>query len=75
MIPFVRELLKRKTRVILCANSEPSLNDVTFSELVEVIEHTTQVCDIIKQNYLSKNLICLESGQKGCCLNFLNIDE
>jgi hypothetical protein len=34
MVPFARELLRRGTRVILTANSDPALNDITHVELV-----------------------------------------
>jgi len=75
VIPFVRELLRNNTTVILVANSEPSLNDVTYPELVAIIEETAEICPIVKDNYVSNNLVLRESGQKCCCLNFLNIDE
>ena len=35
MIPFVRELLRRGTEVVLAANETPSINDVTARELRE----------------------------------------
>jgi type II pantothenate kinase len=38
MIPFCRELLIRGTRVMMAANSAPSLNDVTALELVDLLE-------------------------------------
>jgi type II pantothenate kinase len=38
IMPFARMLLQRGTRVILTANSAASLNDVTYEELVELIE-------------------------------------
>lgn len=75
VIPFIRELLKRQTKVILCANSEPSLNDVTYLELVGILNEAADSCTIIKSSLASKNLMLRESGQKGCCLNFLNLDE
>ena len=37
MLPLCRELLRRGTEVILAANSAPSLNDVTASELRELL--------------------------------------
>lgn len=37
MLPFCRELLRRGTRVILTANSAPSLNDVTAMELSDLL--------------------------------------
>ncbi|XWS39657.1 hypothetical protein CRYUN_Cryun18bG0073900 [Craigia yunnanensis] len=37
ILPFARELLQRRTQVVLAANDLPSINDVTYSELVEII--------------------------------------
>lgn len=39
MLPLARELLKRGTEVILTANTQASLNDVTHAELVELVDH------------------------------------
>lgn len=75
VLPFARELLKRKTKVILCANAEPSLNDVTYTELVEIIDRCCSECDIINQAYKSGKLLVYENGQYGCCLNFLSIPQ
>lgn len=75
VIPFVRELLRRNTKVILCANSEPSLNDVTHDELKGIVEEAARSCSIIKSCLRSKSLVVRESGQKGCCLNFLDVNE
>ncbi|OIW07876.1 hypothetical protein TanjilG_19977 [Lupinus angustifolius] len=37
ILPFARELLRRGSQVVLAANDLPSINDVTYSELVEII--------------------------------------
>ncbi|KAI3864640.1 hypothetical protein MKX03_009160 [Papaver bracteatum] len=37
ILPFARELLRCGTQVVLAANDLPSINDVTYSELVEII--------------------------------------
>ncbi|RDX78762.1 hypothetical protein CR513_40914, partial [Mucuna pruriens] len=37
ILPFARELLQRGSQVILTANDLPSLNDVTYPELIEII--------------------------------------
>ncbi|KAL3383262.1 hypothetical protein AABB24_002654 [Solanum stoloniferum] len=37
ILPFTRELLRHGTQVILAANDLPSINDVTYPELVEII--------------------------------------
>ncbi|XP_068648040.1 damage-control phosphatase At2g17340-like [Aristolochia californica] len=37
ILPFARELLRRGTQVVLAANDLPSINDVTYSELLEIV--------------------------------------
>ncbi|XP_061339020.1 damage-control phosphatase At2g17340-like isoform X2 [Gastrolobium bilobum] len=37
ILPFARELLRRGSQVVLAANDLPSINDVTYSELIEII--------------------------------------
>ncbi|PON89889.1 pantothenate kinase [Trema orientale] len=37
ILPFARELLKRGTQVVLAANDLPSINDVTYPELIEIM--------------------------------------
>lgn len=37
ILPFARELLRRGTQVVLAANELPSINDVTYTELFQII--------------------------------------
>ncbi|KAK9667042.1 hypothetical protein RND81_14G228300 [Saponaria officinalis] len=37
ILPFARELLRRGTQVILAANDLPSINDITYTELFEIV--------------------------------------
>lgn len=37
ILPFARELLRHGTKVVLAANDLPSINDVTYPELLEII--------------------------------------
>lgn len=37
ILPFARELLRRGTQVVLAANDLPSINDVTYHELIEIV--------------------------------------
>ncbi|KAK1379298.1 Damage-control phosphatase [Heracleum sosnowskyi] len=37
ILPFARELLRRGTKVVLAANDLPSINDITYSELIEIL--------------------------------------
>ncbi|XBI37208.1 hypothetical protein VPH35_122584 [Triticum aestivum] len=47
ILPFARELLRRGTKVILAANDMPSINDITYLELVEIVNKVT------KKNHIS----------------------
>ncbi|KAK1400491.1 Damage-control phosphatase [Heracleum sosnowskyi] len=37
ILPFARELLHRGTQVVLAANDLPSINDITYTELIDII--------------------------------------
>ncbi|GMP64501.1 hypothetical protein CsSME_00025747 [Camellia sinensis var. sinensis] len=37
ILPFARELLRHGTQVVLAANELPSINDVTYPELIEIL--------------------------------------
>lgn len=75
ILPFVRELLNSNIKVILCANSQPSLNDVTYNELIEVVNKATEICPTIMNALKEQKLILAESGSGYCCLNFMTLDE
>ncbi len=62
MIPFARELLKRGTRVILTANTNPSLNDVTIDELHELIDHAAGLDPLIRDARGDGSLQLIASG-------------
>lgn len=72
-MPFARELLSRGTKVILCANESPSLNDITTDELDEIIQKCTDKCNIIKKAKESKNLLVCPNGQSSVCLDLRQI--
>lgn len=74
VLPFARELLQRKTKVILCANSEPSLNDITYDELKMVIEKCCDECKILENALKTNELQIYPNGQTGPCLDFRNLN-
>lgn len=75
ILPFSRELLRRGTKVIFCANEEPSLNDITRNELGTVLEQCCHKCDIIKSAYESKRIRIYANGQKSPCLDLSKISS
>lgn len=75
ILPLVRELLIRKTKVLLCANTEPALNDITYEELTEVVKECCSECETINQAYNSGRLTVVGNDQNGPCLDFRNISQ
>lgn len=75
ILPFARELLRRGTKVILCANTEPSLNDVTSSELSSILDCCDCLCPLMKQARLNKKLTVLGNGQRGPCLDMRTLPQ
>ncbi|KAM8716942.1 hypothetical protein ACLKA7_003758 [Drosophila subpalustris] len=69
ILPFVRELLRRGTKVLLCANSEPSLNDVTSRELSVLLDDCACQCSILESAWRSNRLLVYANGQSGPCLD------
>lgn len=62
MIPLARYLLQQGTAVVLSANTEPSLNDVTHDELAGLIERIGKFDTTIKDALQNKQLRLVESG-------------
>jgi len=62
MIPLARDLLRRGTSVVLTANTEPSLNDVTHSELVGLVARVAEFDLIMRNAHESGQLQLVESG-------------
>ncbi|GFT16118.1 4'-phosphopantetheine phosphatase, partial [Nephila pilipes] len=69
VLPFALELLKRKTKVLLCANSKPALNDVTYQELKVLVRKASDFVTEIKDALSSCQLKILDSGQGSPCLD------
>lgn len=73
IFPLTRELLRQGTKVILSANSYPALNDVTIRELNLNCCKASEYCNVFKEAINSGQLVTVENGQKGPCLNLKNL--
>jgi len=62
MIPFARALLQRGTRVILAANTTPSLNDITATELATMMDHIATWDRVIAEAKSNDQLQVVASG-------------
>lgn len=73
VLPFIRELLKQSTTVVVAANTYPALNDVTYKEAKEYIFQASQYCNIIKEAVKSNDIIAVENGQGSPCLDLSDL--
>ena len=56
-------------QVILCANSRPTLNDVTYNELTILVKRVAEICPQISAALAKDRLLVMESGQGSPCLD------
>lgn len=69
VLPLAREMLRQGSKVILCANSAPALNDVTHSELIVLLRQVAAICPIISKALDNGTLKSMETAQGGPCLD------
>jgi len=62
MIPLVRELLRRGTHVVVTANTIPALNDITYDELVPLVEQIAAFDSVIADAKRDGRLELIASG-------------
>lgn len=56
-------------KVILCANSKPALNDVTYGEMISIVERIGHFSAEMKSAVEQKRLLLAENGQGSPCLD------
>ncbi|KVH88584.1 protein of unknown function DUF89 [Cynara cardunculus var. scolymus] len=61
ILPFARELLRCGTKVVLAANDLPSINDVTYHELLEIISKLKDENGLL-MGVDTQNLLIANSG-------------
>ncbi|MEM9416055.1 MAG: ARMT1-like domain-containing protein [Planctomycetota bacterium] len=62
MLPFAREMVRLGTTVVLTANTEPSLNDVTHDELVGLVAQVAAFDPVIAEALADRTLRLVASG-------------
>lgn len=75
IIPFVRELLRDGTKVVLAANSLPAINDITWRELVTVVQRAAIHCDILRQAFAQGQLIIVGNGCGSPCIDLRRVSR
>uniref|UniRef100_A0A0R3WQV0 4'-phosphopantetheine phosphatase n=1 Tax=Hydatigena taeniaeformis TaxID=6205 RepID=A0A0R3WQV0_HYDTA len=69
VLPFVVECLDWGSKVILTANSVPAINDVTYRELLFLLNEVAGLENRLKQALESGRLMCVDNGQSSPCLD------
>ncbi|KAJ2990697.1 hypothetical protein HDV02_004194 [Globomyces sp. JEL0801] len=75
ILPFVRYLLKRGTHVTIAANTHPSVNDVTASELKQIVNEISKLDSIFEIAITTDMLAIVPTGSGSPCLDFSRISE
>lgn len=75
ILPLAREMLRQGSRLILCANSAPALNDVTHSELIVLLRQAAAICPIISKGLDEGKLKSMETAQGGPCLDLSRLER
>lgn len=75
ILPFARQLLQRGTKVILCANRSPALNDITCGELRVLLDKCRTVCPLLGAALDERRLLVADNGQSGPCLDMRHLSD
>jgi len=75
MIPLVRDLLQRGVKVILTANSYPSLNDIIHDELVPIIHGIAQWDEPLAKALAQDRLRVVASGNGAPLIDLACVSE
>ncbi|XP_065317770.1 4'-phosphopantetheine phosphatase-like isoform X2 [Gordionus sp. m RMFG-2023] len=72
---FTDRLLALGTKVILCANSKPAFNDVTYPELIVLANRVGEHLPVVRSSLQNGFLIIMETGSGSPCIDFMRIND
>ncbi|KAI9592048.1 fumble-domain-containing protein [Syncephalis fuscata] len=75
ILPFVRQLIAMGTRVTLAANSYPALNDITTTELLELMDRVIKLDRSLADAWRDGNLTIIGTGSDSPCLDLRRLNE
>ena len=74
-MPLYFVFFRRGTKVMLCANHRPILNDVTHAELQLLLYKVSQISSTIANAISTGRLTCFSSGQASPCLDLARLNK
>ena len=75
IIPFVEEMLRMGSEVVLAANSRPAINDITSHELTILISHIKSISPVIKSAHVARKLRVVDTGLGSPCLDLSRVSQ
>lgn len=75
VLPFARYLLKQGTKVVLGANSSPSVNDITATELKRILEEIAHIDSVFGNSLASGDIKAVGTGSGSPCLDLLRVSN
>ena len=75
ILPFVEEMLNQRCQVVLAANSNPALNDVTSYELRFIVSRARNISEIIDSSVRDSRLTIVENGVGSPCIDFTRVSQ
>ena len=75
ILPFVRFFVKRGAKVVIAANSEPAVNDITASELCAVMDRVVDLDDCLGKAWMSRTVDVVGTGNGSPCIDLRRISE
>ncbi|KAJ3323933.1 hypothetical protein HDV06_000909 [Boothiomyces sp. JEL0866] len=75
ILPFVRYLVSIGTKVVIAANAQPSVNDITAGELGDILEQVSKIDLIIEKAYRSNVLTFVSTGNASPCIDLERVSE
>ncbi|CAP33075.1 Protein CBR-PNK-4 [Caenorhabditis briggsae] len=75
VIPFARELLRNGAKVIICANTLPALNDLTYREMIELAPELKKADADLAKFIDTEQIMFVQSGQESPCLDARRVHE
>ncbi|EGT30162.1 CBN-PNK-4 protein [Caenorhabditis brenneri] len=75
IIPFARELLRNGSKVIICANTSPALNDLTHREMVNLAPALKKADADLAKFIDSEQMMFVQSGQESPCLDARRVHQ
>ncbi|CAI2356820.1 unnamed protein product [Caenorhabditis sp. 36 PRJEB53466] len=75
IIPFARELLRNGSKVIICANSSPALNDLTYREMVDLAPALKRADKDLAKFIEEEQMMFVQSGQESPCLDARRVHQ